>query len=117
MGTLLPPAAPPDNSGTASPPPASTGGGPTTLNGQSQIVILAVTAQQSEVVKFAQLDGSVTLALRSIDDFVDPATGQPLPATSTATTGIILKTLVDSYGVLPPELVQTVTPGLATPRR
>ena len=117
MGTLLPPVAPPANSGTASAPPASTGGGPTTLNGQSQIVILAVTAQQSEVVKFAQLDGSVTLALRSIDDFVDPATGQPLPATSTATTGIILKTLVDSYGVLPPELVQTVTPGLATPRR
>jgi Flp pilus assembly protein CpaB len=117
MGTLLPPAAPPANSGTASPPPASTGGGPTTLNGQSQIVILAVTAQQSEVVKFAQLDGSVTLALRSIDDFVDPATGQPLPPTSAETTGIILKTLVDSYGVLPPELVQTVTPGLATPRR
>jgi len=76
-----------------------------------------VTAQQAEVVKFAQLDGSVTLALRSIDDFVDPATGQPLPPTSAETTGIILKTLVDSYGVLPPELVQTVTPGLATPRR
>jgi Flp pilus assembly protein CpaB len=116
MGTLLPPAAPPANSGTATPPP-TTGGGPTTLNGQSQIVILAVTAQQAEVVKFAQLDGSVTLALRSIDDFVDPATGQPLPPTSAETTGIILKTLVDSYGVLPPELVQTVTPGLATPRR
>ena len=26
------------------------------------------------------------------------------------TTGIILKTLVESYGVLPPELVETVTP-------
>jgi Flp pilus assembly protein CpaB len=110
MGTLLPPAAPPANSGTASAPPASTGGGPTTLNGQSQIVILAVTAQQAEVVKFAQLDGSVTLALRSVDDFVDPATGQPLPPTSAETTGVILKTLVDSYGVLPPEVVQTVTP-------
>jgi len=112
MGTLLPPAAPPPaNSGAASAPPASTGGGPTTLNGQSQIVILAVTAQQSEVVKFAQLDGSVTLALRSVDDFFDPATGQPLPPTTTATTGVILKTLVDSYGVLPPEVVETVTPG------
>jgi pilus assembly protein CpaB len=109
MGTLLPPAAPPATTGGATPPP-STGGGPTTLNGQSQIVILAVTAQQSEVVKFAQLDGTVTLALRSIDDFVDPATGQPLPPTSAETTGVILKTLVDSYGVLPPEVVQTVTP-------
>ena len=26
------------------------------------------------------------------------------------TTGVILKTLVDNYGVLPPEVVQTVTP-------
>jgi Flp pilus assembly protein CpaB len=109
MGTLLPPAAPP-TTGTASPPPASTGGGPTTLNGQSQIVILAVTAQQSEVVKFAQLDGSVTLVLRAIDDFIDPTTGAPLPQVSVATTGVTLKILVDNYGVLPPEVVQTVTP-------
>ena len=108
MGTLLPPPAPP-TTGTASPPP-STGGGPTTLNGQQQIVILAVTAQQSEVVKFVQLDGNVTLALRSPDDFIDPATGLPLPQVNVETTGVILKTLVDSYGVLPPEVVQTVTP-------
>ena len=26
------------------------------------------------------------------------------------TSGIILKTLVDSYGVLPPELVETILP-------
>ena len=114
MGTLLPPPPPPTTSGTASPPP-STGSGPTTLNGQSQIVILAVTAQQSEVVKFAQLDGSVTLVLRSPDDFFDPLTGSPIPQVSVDTTGVILKTLVDSYGVLPPEVVQTVTP--AAPRR
>jgi Flp pilus assembly protein CpaB len=113
MGTLLPPAAPPPANSGASAPPASTGGGPTTLNGQSQIVILAVTAQQSEVVKFAQLDGTITLALRSPDDFVDPTTGLPLPPVNTATTGVILKILVDSYGVLPPEVIQTVTPTTA----
>jgi pilus assembly protein CpaB len=108
MGTLLPPPAPP--AAGASAPPTTTGG-PTTLNGQQQIVILAVTAQQSEVVKFVQLDGNVTLALRSADDFIDPITGLPLPPTvSETTTGVILKTLVDSYGVLPPEVVQTVTP-------
>jgi hypothetical protein len=28
----------------------------------------------------------------------------------TPTTGIILKTLIDSYGVLPPEIIQTVLP-------
>jgi hypothetical protein len=31
------------------------------------------------------------------------------------TTGIILKTLVDRYGVLPPELIETVLP--EQPRR
>jgi Flp pilus assembly protein CpaB len=108
VGTLLPPAAPP-TTGTASAPP-STGSGPTTLNGQSQIVILAVTAQQAEVVKFVQLDGNVSLALRSPDDFIDPVTGLPLPQVPILTSGVILKTLVDDYGVLPPEVVQTVTP-------
>ncbi len=35
---------------------------------------------------------------------------QPLPPTAAKTTGVTLKVLVDSYGVLPPEVVQTVTP-------
>lgn len=114
LGTLLPP--PPadqqqgDNGG-------NTGDGTTTLNGQQQIVILAVDAQQAEIIKFAQLDGSISLILRSPDDFIDPATGQPLPAgpIPDKTTGIILKSLVDTYGVLPPELVETVLPEQANP--
>ena len=36
--------------------------------------------------------------------------GAPLPPVDVKTTGVILKILVDSYGVLPPEVVQTVTP-------
>ena len=56
------------------------------------------------------MDGNVTLALRSPNDFIDPVTGAALPPVSTETTGIILKTLVDSYGVLPPEIIQTVGP-------
>ena len=111
MGTLLPPVEAPA-SGTASPPPS---GGSTALTGQQEIVILAVSAQQSEVLKFAQMDGNVTLALRSPADFVDPVTGALLPPVDTKTTGINLKTLVDSYGVLPPEVVQTVTPTAAKP--
>ena len=86
--------------------------GDTALTGQQQIVILAGTHQQSELIKFAQLDGSVTLTLRSADDFLDPATGQPIPGgpVPVTTTGIILKSLVDNYGVLPPEVIEAVLP-------
>ena len=110
MGTVLPPQAAPA-AGTASPAPSAPTGGPaTSLTGQQQIVILAVSAQQAEVLKFAQMDGNVSLALRSLGDFVDPVTGAPLPAEATVTTGITLKVLVDSYGVLPPEIIQTELP-------
>ena len=106
---LLPPVTPPaEGEATASAPPTS--GGSTALNGQQEIVILAVSAQQAEVLKFAQMDGNVTLALRSVGDFIDPITGAVLPPLDTKTTGVTLKVLVDSYGVLPPEVVQTVTP-------
>ena len=110
MGTLLPP--PPAEDPNA--PDDGTDDG-TALTGQQQIVILAVTTQQAEVIKFAQMDGSITLTLRSPDDFIDPATGDPLPAVvPVETTGVILKTLVDTYGVIPPELVETVLPAQAT---
>ena len=38
--------------------------------------------QQAEVIKFAQLDGSISLVLRSAEDFFDPTTGQPDPGRS-----------------------------------
>ncbi len=118
LGTLLPP--PPataQDQNTAPQPSAGAGGGTATaLNGQQQIVILAVTAQQSEIIKFAQLDGSMSLLLRSPDDFIDPVTKLPLTSVvPDETTGIILKTLVDTYGVLPPELVETVLPAQGRP--
>ena len=106
LGTLLPPP-PSDTSGQ----PAASAAPGTALNGQQEIVILAVTPQQTEVIKFAQLDGSISLVLRSADDFIDPVTGEVIPVVAPATTtGVILKTLVDIYGVLPPELVQTISP-------
>ncbi len=110
VGTLLPPPTAAGTTGGDAASPAPNSGQTTALNDQKEIVILAVTAQQAEVVKFAQLDGSMTLALRSVKDFIDPVTKQPVPPEQAATTGIILKTLVDSYGVLPPEVIQTVTP-------
>jgi Flp pilus assembly protein CpaB len=91
---------------TASPAPGSGG---TTLNGQKEIVILAVTAQQSEVIKYAQIDGCISLVLRSPKDYVDDA-GNPTEPLPDGTTGIILKSLVDEYGVLPPQIVEAILP-------
>lgn len=117
LGTLLPPPPPAADPNAPAPPP---GNQPTGLTEQQQIVILSATAQQVEVIKFAELvapDQGRSLVLRSPDDFVDEA-GNKLPPEAIipdVTTGIILKTLVDIYGVLPPELIETVIPG-ASPR-
>ena len=108
---LPPPAAPANGQQPAAPTSSGNPNAQTSLNGQQEIVILGVTATQAEVIKFAQLDGSISLVLRSPDDFIDPTTGDPIPVPEQVpTTGIILKTLVDTYGVLPPELVETVLP-------
>lgn len=97
VATLLPPP-PAAEAGVATPAPESGG---TALTGQQEIVILAVTQQQAEVIKFAQLDGSITLMLRSPKDFVDE-NGNPVVPVTVTTSGIVLKTLIDEWGVLPP---------------
>lgn len=109
VGTLLPPV--PQTEGQQ---PAQGGG--TTLTGQQEVVILAVTPQQAEVIKFAQLDGSISLVLRSPKDFVDPVTRQPITPPADPTTGVVLKTLVDEYGVLVPQLIEAILPASASPR-
>jgi Flp pilus assembly protein CpaB len=113
LGTLLPAPdqAPPPAEGAS---PAPSGG--TNLNGQEQIVILSVSAQQAEVLNYSQIAGVVgpngmTLLLRSSKDFVGPD-GQPSFPPDTVTTGIVLKILIDQYGVLPPAF--SITP-LPTP--
>ena len=65
------------------------------------VVLLAVTPQQAEVVRFAQLDGNISLVLRSPAD---------AGAQAVDTSGITLKQLVDQYGVLPPAPVTPVNP-------
>jgi Flp pilus assembly protein CpaB len=104
VGTLLPP--PPAQAEGEETPDDGTNLDP----GQTQIVILAVDTQQAELIKFAQLDGSISLVLRSPDDFTDPTTGDPIVPVPNDTSGVVLKGLVDSYGVLPPELVETILP-------
>ena len=118
LGTLLPtPTATP--AGGASPAPNQP-----VLNGQQEIVVVAVPAQYAEVIKFAQMDGNITLVLRSTKDCVIPGSSpspgaSPSPSASPGigpacsteqTTGIILKTLIDKYGVLVPELVPAILP-------
>ena len=99
VGTLLPP---PTDTGTTDNNGETTDGTAPTLNGQTQIVILAVSAQEAEVLRFAQIDGTITLVLRSPDDKEAP---------SDATTGITLRQLVDSWAIIPPQIVETVVPG------
>ncbi len=111
VGTLLPP--PPAQEGQTT-TPEETAAPTTTLTGQQEIVIVAATPQQAEVIKYAQLAGSITLVLRSPKDFKD-ADGNPIIPPPDATTGIILKTLVDEYGVLPPEVIELVLPRGPTP--
>jgi hypothetical protein len=138
LGTLLPP------------PPAATAEGATpapgtALNDRQQLVILALTPEQVEVVKWAQNDAkvSMSLVLRSPDDFVDaegnrlipespcltirPAAsptpvGSPEPTASETpippfpcevTPGVVLNTLVLQYGVLAVQVDGGVIGGIA----
>ena len=106
VATLLPPP-PTTETGVATPAPGSGPG--TALTGQQEIVIVAVTQQQAEVVKFVQLDGTITLTLRSPKDFVDEQGNPIVPATVT-TTGTILATMIRDFGVLPPEVIVVPAP-------
>jgi Flp pilus assembly protein CpaB len=111
LGTLLPP---PTQAGAA-----TTGGGTgagVSLNGQQEIVILAATAQQAELIKFVQMDGDLTLVLRSAADCQD-ADGAPAPCAAATTTGVTLRILVDSFGVVPPQMVEVIQPAhMANPK-
>jgi Flp pilus assembly protein CpaB len=100
-------ATPPPNAAVTPSPSAGT---PTVTESSTALVILSVTAQQAEVIKFAQLQGNISLVLRSSLDFFDE-NGEPLLPIPAGTTGVILKTLVDGgYGVLRPELVEAILP-------
>jgi len=112
LGTLLPPVAPPPANADGTPAAAPAPG--TVLNEQQEIVILAVTAQQAEVIRYAQQMANplltLSLVLRSPDDFIDPVTGAPVPPVLAETSGVVLKTLLDTYGVLPPTIETPVVP-------
>src|SRR6185436_14228453 len=70
------------------------------ITGANKLLVLAVTPQQAEVLLFARTTGTLDAILRPPAD----------AGKTTETTGIILKTLVDQYGILPPEIVQVPIP-------
>jgi Flp pilus assembly protein CpaB len=116
LGTLLPAPAPQTQQQQqpgASPSPGSAQQPPTYLSGQQEIVMVAVTANQAEAIRWAQLyTDPIALVLRSPKDYqaVD-ASGSAIPGASAVvpplekTDGMILRILIDKYGVLPPNLL------------
>lgn len=100
LGTLLPPP-PAPASGEATPAPTAATGEVALNTEQQQIVIVQLTPQQVELVRFAQLDGNLSLVLRATADRDQP----PVP-----TTGITLFELVERWGVLPGQMTLQVPP-------
>ena len=110
LATVQPETKTSGNQPTPNPSASPTPNGPDLTQDSTELVILSVTAQQAEVIKFAQMQGNISLVLRSPKDFFD-ANGQPVLPVPAGTTGVILKTLVDGgYGVLRPELVEAILP-------
>lgn len=106
LGTLLPPPPAVEQGQEATPPPDTTTAAAeteTALTGREQIAILAVTPQQVELVRFAQLDGNLSLVLRAAAD--STAEGEITP-----TTGITLRELVDTHGVIPSNIILQAPP-------
>ena len=96
IGTITQPAPPPAEGTEGQPAPSA----PPVITGASKLLILSVTPAQAEVLLFARTSGTLDVILRSPAD----------AGVTVETTGVILKTLVDEYGILPPEIVQVPIP-------
>ena len=96
IGTITQPAPAPAE-GTEGQPAASAA---PAITGANKLLILSVTPAQAEVLLFARTTGTLDVILRSPSD----------AGVTVETTGVILKTLVDDYGILPPEIVQVPIP-------
>jgi pilus assembly protein CpaB len=111
LGTLTPPVTSTTN-GQQVQQPAPSAGAAVSLNNQQMIVILAVTAQQAEVIKYAQIAASSNTAAGGTNMPITLILRAPADASAPPdkTSGIVLKTLVDQYGVLPPVLLGGTVP-------
>jgi pilus assembly protein CpaB len=116
LGTLLPPP-------TAATPEASGGQVGPTLNGQQEIVIVGVSAQQAEVLRYGQIDGCISLVLRSPKDYAASSSAAPgasngpvIPSLD-PTTGVDLKTMIDQFGVLIPQFDPVIIPSASPAKK
>ena len=97
IGTINPPPPPAPAAAQGQPAPSVA---PQVNLEEQKLLVLAVTPVQAEVLLFVRTTGVFDAILRS-----------PLDAGLTVeTTGVILKTLVETYGILPPEIVQVPIP-------
>jgi pilus assembly protein CpaB len=96
IGVLEAPAPAPAEGQAAAPAPSAK----PVITGANKLLVLAVTPAQAEVLLYARTTGSIDAILRPPSD-----AGQ-----TTDTTGVTLKTLLDLYGVLTPELIQVPVP-------
>jgi len=101
IGTIEPPlpAAPPGAEGQPAPSIAPFYGPGGTVE---KLLILAVTPAQAEVLLFAR-----TYGINNLEAILRPPSDAGIDVT---TDGVILRTLVDEYGILPPEIVQVPIP-------
>ncbi len=103
VGTIL---SPPTTAPAAEGAPATSSQNPV-LDGRQQLVLLEVTPQQAELIRFAQPsppDGQffgLSLVLRA------PGDAEAAPV---KTTGITVRELVDKYGIIPPKIILTEQP-------
>jgi len=97
IGVIDPPPPAPPTTAQGQPVPSQA---PALGELQNKLLILSVTPAQAEVLLFSRTAGTLDVILRSPTD-----AGQTVE-----TTGVILKTLVDLYGILPPEIVQVPIP-------
>lgn len=97
IGVIDPPPPAPPTTAQGQPVPSQA---PALGELQNKLLILSVTPAQAEVLLFSRSAGTLDVILRSPTD-----AGQTVE-----TTGVILKTLVDLYGILPPEIVQVPIP-------
>jgi Flp pilus assembly protein CpaB len=96
IGVLEAPAPAPAEGQAGAPAPSAK----PVITGANKLLVLAVTPAQAEVLLYARTSGTLDAILRPPSD-----AGQTVE-----TTGVILKTLVDLYGILPPEIVQVPIP-------
>jgi Flp pilus assembly protein CpaB len=105
LGTVLPPP-PTDANGQ----PVAAANNVVVLNDREQLLIVSVPTQLAELVKFAQMQGDISIVLRSSEDCTTEPVDLLTYCPTVATTGITLRRVVDDFGVLPPTIVQVIEP-------